>query len=136
MDPREEEIILGFHSSDENGHVGVQNNGKVSLKFCIIIESNSQNTFFTIVLYTNVAAVTSRENRELWYFCFSDEGDKEEKTTEAVSTVTAEEVPDVPNNSFLFRRSRTPSPVREKRLQEEKNRFVSPGQIPAYISII
>ena len=36
----------------------------MSLKFCIIIESKSQNTFFAIVLYTNMAAVTSRENRE------------------------------------------------------------------------
>ena len=36
----------------------------MSLKFCIIIESNSQKTFFAIVLYTNMAALTSRENRE------------------------------------------------------------------------
>ena len=35
------------------------------LKFCIIIESNSQKTFFSIVLYNNMAAVTSRENRQL-----------------------------------------------------------------------
>ena len=35
------------------------------LKFCIIIESNSQKTFSSIVLYTNMAAVTSRENRQL-----------------------------------------------------------------------
>ena len=35
------------------------------LKFCIIIESNSQKTFFSIVLYTNMAAVTSCENRQL-----------------------------------------------------------------------
>ena len=48
-----------------DGHVGVQNNGKMSLKFCIIIESNFQKTFFAIVLFTNMAAVTSRENREL-----------------------------------------------------------------------
>ena len=33
----------------------------MSLKFCIIIESNSQRTFFTAVLYSNKAAVTSRE---------------------------------------------------------------------------
>ena len=31
--------------------------------FCKI-ESNSQNTFFAVVLYTNMAAVASRENRE------------------------------------------------------------------------
>ena len=36
----------------------------MSLKFCTIIESNSQRTFFTIVLYTNMAAVASQENRE------------------------------------------------------------------------
>ena len=54
-------FCLGFHSRD----VGVQNNGKISLKICIIIESNSQRTFFVIVLYTNMAAVTSSEKREL-----------------------------------------------------------------------
>ena len=47
-----------------DGHVGVKNNGKMSLKFCIIIESNCQKNVFAIVLYTNMAAVTSRENRE------------------------------------------------------------------------
>ena len=36
----------------------------MSPKFCIIIESNSQKTFFVIVLYSNMAAVTSREKRE------------------------------------------------------------------------
>ena len=50
------------------GHVGVQNNGKMSLKFCIIIESNSQKTSVTIVLYTNMAAVTSGTNQELSIF--------------------------------------------------------------------
>ena len=29
-----------------DGHVGAQNNGKMSLKFCIIIKSNSQKYFF------------------------------------------------------------------------------------------
>ena len=48
-----------------DGHVGVQNNGKMSLKFSIMIESNSQKNFCAIVLYTNMAAVTSRENQEL-----------------------------------------------------------------------
>ena len=47
------------------GHVGVQNNGKMLFKFCIVIESNSQNNFLTIVLYTNMVAVTSRENKTL-----------------------------------------------------------------------
>ena len=37
----------------------------MSLKFSIIIESKSQNTFSTIVQYINMAAVASRENREL-----------------------------------------------------------------------
>ena len=41
----------------------------MSLKFCIIIESNSQKTFLAIVLYTNMAAVSSRENRELMTYC-------------------------------------------------------------------
>ena len=36
----------------------------MSLKFCIIVESNSQKNFFSTVLFTNMAAVTSLENRE------------------------------------------------------------------------
>ena len=36
----------------------------MSFKFCIIIESNSQKTFSAIVLYTNMAAVTSGANQE------------------------------------------------------------------------
>ena len=47
-----------------DGLVGVQNSGNMSRKFCTIIESNSQGLFFAIVLYTNMATVTSRENRE------------------------------------------------------------------------
>ena len=42
------------------------------LKFCIIIESNSQKTISAIVLYTNMAAVTSGANQELevvWFSC-------------------------------------------------------------------
>ena len=31
-----------------NGHVGIQNIGKMSLKFCIIIESKSQKDFFRL----------------------------------------------------------------------------------------
>ena len=48
-----------------DGHVdaGVQNNGKMSLKFFIIIESKSKKI---IVLYTNMAAVTARENHEFF----------------------------------------------------------------------
>ena len=46
---------------------------------------------------------------------FSTGDDKPEKAAEVFSTVAADEVPDVPNNSFLLRRSRTPSPVREKK---------------------
>ena len=61
--------ILSFPSCAKS-HVGVQNNGKMSLKFCIIIESNSQKTFFAIVLCTNMAAVASRENRELFQTIF------------------------------------------------------------------
>ena len=55
---------LGFHSCDETAILVLQNNGKMSLKFCIIIESNSQKVFIAIVLYTNMAAVTSPESRE------------------------------------------------------------------------
>ena len=33
-----------------------------STSFCIRIESNSQKTFYCIVLFTNMAAVTSDEN--------------------------------------------------------------------------
>ncbi|XP_073236773.1 uncharacterized protein [Porites lutea] len=53
-------------------------------------------------------------------------GDVKPKSPEPFSSVTVDEIPDVPNNSFLLRRSRTPSPVREKRLQQAKNRF--PGR--------
>ena len=42
-------VILGFHC--------VQNNGKMSPKFCITIELNSRKTFFAIVLYINMADV-------------------------------------------------------------------------------
>ena len=48
--------------------VGVQNSGKMSPKFCMIIESNSQKTFFAIVLYTNEAAIRSRKNQEFSMF--------------------------------------------------------------------
>ena len=41
----------------------------MSLKFCIIIESNPQKNFFAIVLYTNMVTVTSRENREYPDLC-------------------------------------------------------------------
>ena len=37
----------------------------MSLKFYITIESNSQKAFCPIVLYSNMAAVTSHENRYL-----------------------------------------------------------------------
>ena len=37
----------------------------MSLKFCIIIGPNSLKDIFTVVLYINMATVTSRENREL-----------------------------------------------------------------------
>ena len=37
----------------------------MSLKFCVIIESNPKKAFFAIVLHTNMATVTSRENLEL-----------------------------------------------------------------------
>ena len=37
-------------------------NSKLRLMFCIIIESNSQKTFFSLFLCTNMAAMTSGEN--------------------------------------------------------------------------
>ena len=43
--------ILGVALTWWGRHVGVQNNRKMSLKFGIIIESNSQKNFFAIVLY-------------------------------------------------------------------------------------
>ena len=43
----------------------MQNNGKMSLKIFIAIESNYQKTFFEIVLYTNMAAVTLVANQDL-----------------------------------------------------------------------
>lgn len=49
----------------------------------------------------------------------SSDNEKSQKSPEPFSTVAADEIPDVPNNSFLFRRSRTPSPVREKRIITE-----------------
>ena len=58
------------------------------------------------------------------YFYFSP-GDDKPKSPEPLSTVAADEVPGVPNNSFLLRRSHTPSPVREKRLQQAKNKYAS-----------
>ena len=65
-------------------------------------------------------------------FIFSSGNEKSEQIPEPISTVAADEVPDVPNNSFLLRRSRTPSPVRKKRL-EEANRFV---KLPCSIRIL
>jgi len=49
--------IIGM-KLDETVMFRGQNNSKISLKFCIIIKSDSQETFAT-VLSTNVAAVTS-----------------------------------------------------------------------------
>jgi len=70
----------------------------------------------------------------------SSPGDVKPKSPEPFSSVAVDEIPDVPNNSFLLRRSRTPSPVREKRLQQAKNRYVSLGYntviIPARAGLI
>ena len=43
----------------------LENNRKWSHKFCIRIESNSQKAFYCIVLYTNMAVVTSDANHQL-----------------------------------------------------------------------
>jgi len=48
-------------------HVGVQNYSKMSLKFCIIKESNSQKISFAIVLSANMAVVTSGANEKLYW---------------------------------------------------------------------
>ena len=45
-----------------DGHFGAQNNSKSCPMFCIIIDSNSQKTFLSIVLCTKMAAVTSGQN--------------------------------------------------------------------------
>ena len=45
----------------------------MSLTFYIIIEPNSQKSFFRIVLYTNMAAVMSRENQAK-EIIFQDDG--------------------------------------------------------------
>ena len=42
--------------------VGAQNNSKLWLMFCIIIESNSLQTIFLSVIRINMAAMTSGEN--------------------------------------------------------------------------
>ena len=43
----------------------LQNNRKWPHRFCIKVESNSQKAFYWIVLYTNMAAVTSDANHQL-----------------------------------------------------------------------
>jgi len=68
--------------------------------------------------------VNYKPTEDIFYFIFSSGDEKSEQIPEPFSTVAADEVPDVPNNSFLLRRSRTPSPIRKKRLEEAKNRFV------------
>ena len=55
-------VYRWFSITWRDGHVGAQNNSKLWLMFFIIRDSNSQKTFFSIVLYTNMAAVTSGEN--------------------------------------------------------------------------
>ena len=50
--------IIGMKPRDETVMFRSQNNSKISLKFCIIIKSDSQETF-AIVLSINVVAVTS-----------------------------------------------------------------------------
>ena len=59
-------VILGFHSRDETAILVY--NGTMSLKFCIIIDSKSQDVFYYCSVHSNMAAVTSHENRELDLF--------------------------------------------------------------------
>ena len=66
-------VILSFHSRDETAMLMYKTMAKCpSLKFCIIIEFNSQWTFIAIFLYTNMAAVKSRENPGdiFWMFIY------------------------------------------------------------------
>jgi len=42
-------IILGFHSRDFDSHVGVQNNGKMSLKLCLDIYDYACDCDFFLV---------------------------------------------------------------------------------------
>ena len=56
--------IIGMKPRDETVMFRCQNNSKISLKFCIIIKSDSQETF-AIVLSINVAAVTSSASCEM-----------------------------------------------------------------------
>ena len=53
-----------FQSRDETARIGAHDNSKLWLMFYIIIESNPQKTFYSIVLCTNMAAVTSGENHQ------------------------------------------------------------------------
>ena len=55
----------GFQSRDKTAmlvHKTIANDGSC---LCIIIESNSQKTFFSFVLCTNMAAMTSGESHLL-----------------------------------------------------------------------
>ena len=60
----------------------------MSLKFCIIVESKSQKTCIAIVLYTNLAAVTSPKNRE----CSPNRYYVEHLTTQHIKTTTLEKL--------------------------------------------
>ena len=53
-----------FASMWWDSHVGVQNNRKRPPKFYITIESNSQIKFYRVVLYTNMAGMTSDANHQ------------------------------------------------------------------------
>ena len=53
--------MLGFYPRDETAMLVYKTIENCSTSSCIIIESNSQETFYSIVLYTNMAAVTSDE---------------------------------------------------------------------------
>ena len=54
--------IDGFQSRDKTAMLVHKTNSKLRLMFCIIIESNSQKTFFFLVLCSNMVAMTSGEN--------------------------------------------------------------------------
>ena len=56
--------MLGFHPRDETAMLVYKTIENGSTRFCITTESNSEKTFHSIVLHTNMAAMTSDENRQ------------------------------------------------------------------------
>ena len=62
-----------FSFTSLGGHIGVQNNTKCMNGICIKIEFGCQRRERPLFLYTNMAAVTSRENDLLNHFLKAQE---------------------------------------------------------------